>query len=749
MFFHSTAITVCCKLGVLGIVACALLIGCGTGQAPSSQPSHKVREVRADAKPDQAVVSDGTVLSVQLELELQKDVPTIFYDQPFRVVLINNSERAIRVRNPRTQAGDFQVMLRFTNPLTGETLVVRKQRIENADDWRANSDDFTPGTETVEIASHESLTSEIWLSEIQGERTWSALPDPLACERYLVEAQFESDPETTAESITVWAGKSLSDAVSARFVAQKIKTPHHCLCNGFPTAAIRLMTTDPKWIGACDKSQCTPLHHAARYGHVDVVQWLLEHGADVNAIAYNGFTPLHLTDHLEVIELILRHKPDLTIRSMGATPLQHASEKQVEARGALQKEKWRRIVNAYLTAGTDYDAITAIRLNDFDRLKAILKESPQLADNFDDESLLRTAASLGRLEMCEYLIGDFRVDIDDFERGVGFPIIKTAVEFPQVVKLLIAHGADLKTRITWRGGQSGVWIIGDDATVLHHAAVGGVPETITQLIDGGIDVFAEAKVHHAPDWKQTALEVAAFFGKAANAEAIVKHPKFDTAAPELRQQLLDKCLLKGAAPSWLARDAQRPQLVQVLLEKGANPNVSQGGLTPMLVAAREIHPNSKKENAEIKRIIGHLIERGAVVDLFSAVAIGNLDQVQTLLERDPKLASTRASDGYPALHFAVDMDYREIVAALLKAGCDVDLRNQCESTGNKNGTALHSAAFWRREEIARSLIAAGANVNAVAENQTTPLDEAHRLNSEKVARLLREHGAKPGDGTDR
>ena len=57
------------------------------------------------------------------------------------------------------------------------------------------------------------------------------------------------------------------------------------------------------------------------------------------------------------------------------------------------------------------------------------------------------------------------------------------------------------------------------------------------------------------------------------------------------------------------------------------------------------------------------------------------------------LASTRSPDGYPALHFAVGIDYREIVTALLKAGCNVDLLNQSESTGNKNGTALHSAGW--------------------------------------------------------
>jgi ankyrin repeat protein len=728
------------------IVVCGCLVGCDRGASP--QPQRSTADVAQSVERlGEATEADSTILAVRLELDRVNDEPTIDWDTPFRVVLTNSSRQPLRIWNPKTQAGYFQYSLHFTNPQSGENHVARKREIEDSEFWKTLAQDIEPGTEIVEIAANESFSSVICLSDLAwGEHAWTALPDPGQADRFLVAAHFESKIEKRANGRTVWTGKSLSDAISARFVATNLKTPLDFLWNGFPTAAIGLMTADPKLISARGDDECTPLHHAARFGNVDAVRWLLEHGADVNAIAYNGFTPLHLSDHHEVIELILQYKPDLTIhcRIVRETPLQRAVREEAEAQDKLQKAKWRRIVDTYLTIGAEYDALTAIRRDDFGRLKMILKESPQLADDFEGQSLLRTAASLGRLEMCEYLIRDFHVDVNDFERGVGYPIIKGAVEFPGIVKLLIKYGADLKTRITWRGGRTGIWIIGDDATVLHYAADTGVPETITVLIDSGIDIFATAHDSSDKSEKQTALEVAAFFGKAANAEAIVKHSKFEAASLKLRQELLDKCLLIGVSPTWLARDAQRPKLVQVLVEAGANPNVSMGGVSPMLTAAREIHPTHEKENADIKRVIGYLIEHGATVDLFSAVAIGDLDQVQRLLERDPKLASMRGPDGYPALHFAVGMDYREIVVALLKAGCDVDLRNKSDHTGSMGETALHNAAFWGREEIAQKLIEAGANVNAADKNQTTPLDEAHRLANERVAHLLLKNGAKPG-----
>ena len=363
----------------------------------------------------------------------------------------------------------------------------------------------------------------------------------------------------------------MSEAVRARFTADRLKTPHQLLWNGFADAAIEMMSKDFAWIGKVDENDCTPLHHAARFGPARAVQWLLDHDADVNAVAYNGFTPLHLAGDPEIVRLILTKKPDLTIhcRIRGQTPVQRAADELAAARSDVDRAKWRRIVEEYRNAGAEYDAITAIHLDDLARVKAVLKQSPELADNFEGQSLLRTAARLGRLSICEYLIKEFRVNVNDFKRGVGYPIIKEAVRYPRIVKLLVDHGADLKTRITWRGGRTGIWIIGDDATVLHYAAEDGTPETIKLLLDSGVDPFAAAHDMVDPDKRQVALEVAAIFGKADNAEAIVKHPKFASTPMKIRQPILDRCLCLGVFPTWLARQC-------ATIKAGSSPVGSRG-----------------------------------------------------------------------------------------------------------------------------------------------------------------------------
>lgn len=522
------------------------------------------------------------------------------------------------------------------------------------------------------------------------------------------------------------------------------RLPHELLSRGLEAAAIRVLEANPKLISGTDSDDCTPLHVAAQNNRLEATRWLLEHGADVNARAYNGFTPLHLADEFEMVELLLTRSPNLALqcRISNETPLQRASREAAEAEDPATKQRWLRIADRLLVTGASYDPISAIERNDVARLRAVLRKSPKYADNFQDGSLLRVAAGLGHHEICELLIREFHVDVNDFERGVGYPIIKEALGHPKVVKLLIENGADLKTPITWKGGRTGIWIIRDNATLLHYAASDGVPETITLLIEHGVDILATTRddFDQSAD-EQTALDVAAFFGRAENAVAILTHPKFKQAPQDIRQKLLDRCLAIGAFPSWLAFKAKRPELIRALVQHGANPNTKLNGLTPIMIAAECIHPTHDKENDEIKANIRFLREHGATLDFVSAVAIGDVTEVRKQLAADPKLAATRNSKGCPALHLAVSMDFREIVDLMLKAGCDVNILDNTETfEGTDNGSALHAAAFWNREEIAQTLIAAGATINAHDNQQATPLDEAIRRKNEKLIALLKKHG---------
>ena len=46
------------------------------------------------------------------------------------------------------------------------------------------------------------------------------------------------------------------------------------------------------------------MYAASLFGHVDVVRILTERGADINKALNDGTTPLQITDHTEIIQLL-------------------------------------------------------------------------------------------------------------------------------------------------------------------------------------------------------------------------------------------------------------------------------------------------------------------------------------------------------------------------------------------------------------------------------------------------------------
>lgn len=689
-------------------------------------------------------LADDLTLSIATKQSID-GVAAIDIDKPFRVVFTNNTDKEVRIWHPLSREGYYCLTFKSENLESGHSFSVTKRRIDDDAYFKAVGDTMEPGSNLITIRPRDTFTTQVeFIDYAWGKLKWLGVPEPNTGAQYSIEAHYQS-PLKNARGPAVWTGSISSAPTKVRVVSQRIDTPHEYLWNNLPNLALRVMKNNPDWINRRDEDQRTPLHVAARFKHVAVVTWLLENGADVNAIAYNGFTPLHLTNDPGVVKTILKFNPDLSIacRIQGQTPLQCAVANHSQAQSVEARRHWKSIVDLYFAAGAEYDILTAIALDDLDRVKAILANGSKLGDGFYHNSPLRRAASLGRRAVCRYLIEKHQVDVDQFDQGSGYPIIKDALAHPNVVKLFIDNGADLQRRITWQGGRTGIWIIGDNATALHYAARDGIPESIQLLLDADVDLFATTKpAFGAKANEQTALDVAAFFGKADNAKAIINHPQFKDASAALRQKLLDRCLITGASTSWISREADRAKLLKILLKAGADPNATNtNGHTAVQIAARKIHPNDEQDENGPNELIKILRDNGATLDLFSAVAIGDEVAVAQILDRQPQSVDARGPDGYPALHFAVDMDYKKVVRLLLEAGADVDIRNESESTGARGGTPLHSAAFWGRDIAAALLINAGADVNARGDKGSTPLHSAARLTNVRMAKLLLDNGA--------
>jgi ankyrin repeat protein len=232
------------------------------------------------------------------------------------------------------------------------------------------------------------------------------------------------------------------------------------------------------------------LRVAVENGDAAAVKRLLDGGADVNEEVENRFTPIYFVTTPEMADLLLAKKPKLEIRDTAElqTPLEFI------ARECARKNNdpvLRSVCDKLMAAGAQYTVDAAIYLNDIDQVKNLLKPDDKWVNSTQGAQgvPLRVAAVMGRDDICKLLL-DHKADPDDFEQGVGYPIMVDAVSHPTIVKMLIAAGADLKTRITFRGFQTGQWIIGDDATALHYSVQAGNLESVQLLTAAGVDVNA-------------------------------------------------------------------------------------------------------------------------------------------------------------------------------------------------------------------------------------------------------------------
>lgn len=690
------------------------------------------------------IAHDG--LEISIEVEATRDgTPVIELDKHFGIVFTNNSDEEIRIWHPKSRTGFYALTLESRNLTTGETFTSIRGQTDDDRHFRTSLENGDAGERFVSIAAGEEYRVKVrLLDHAMSDRAWQEIPHPNTGQKYSIRASYQVATANEAGA-TVWAGDIKSEPIESFVSSELLDTPHEYLAYNLADLAIKVMKEDRSWIRRRDEDQCMPLHAAASAGRLEAVRWLLDNEADVNAKAYNGFAPLHLTRDPEVIRLILEYEPDLNIKCaiQGMTPLQRAVENLSRARSEEDRTLWNSIVELYLAAGANYDIITAIYLDDLDRVKTLAGNEFELDTGFFSTNPLRRAVSLGRLKICEFLIKEHGIDVNQFEQGGGYPIIVSALAYPEVVRLLIDSGADLETPITWKGGRSGVWIIGDDATALHFAAQKGAPETVEMLIDAGIDIFATTTDTFSDQEKeQTALDVAAFFGKSANAEAIVNHEKFWEGDDDRRQKVLDRCLILAAYSSWLANNPDRTELLEVLLNKGANANATgPRGETAIQVAASQIRLSEDEENRLHGERVFTLVRFGGVLDLFSAVAIGDHEAVTRQLQQRPEHVNARRYDGFPALQFAVHMNDVNMVRLLLNAGADADIRNTNQSEDEEDVTPLHVAAGDKRMDIARLLVASGADVNAPDEGRATPLHHAANTGNIEMVLWLIQNGA--------
>lgn len=168
---------------------------------------------------------------------------------------------------------------------------------------------------------------------------------------------------------------------------------------------------------------------------------------------------------------------------------------------------------------------------------------------------------------------------------------------------------------------------------------------------------------------------------------------------------------------------------------------------PSLARAKDdngVSPVLKATYYRKKEVVLVLLASGVELNIFEAAATGQIETVGALIKREPALVNECAPDGFFPLGLAVFFGHLDTVQALLRAGAQVST----PSRESMKVTPLHSAAAAGQLEIAKVLIAQGANVNARAATGFTALHEAAANGDIPFATLLLEHSADVNAKTD-
>lgn len=459
-----------------------------------------------------------------------------------------------------------------------------------------------------------------------------------------------------------------------------------------------------------------PLHLATYYHLADIIELLIERGADVNHLNRLDETPL---------DLIGEYEPHNNMSEQG-----------------------RRSREALLKAGAKHRFHTAIRAGELEMVRQMLDAEPELVNTPKPWSGLFTAARTGQMEVAKLLLQrGAKVDGPN-EKGntpLWFACQSSAdpADRIAVAKLLIEHGADVNKRCE------------DGSTPLHFAAWRGPKAMVTLLLDHG------ARHWIADDKGKTPADYAKDNGVAADKDAILEvltafHtddiPFRDAIAaidagdvPRLKQLLAehprlvtdrlksDSTLTRGyfANPALLWFVAENPirnhklppnivEVAEAIIDAGAKLDdikatlgLVASGMVPRemkvqvplieMLVRRGGDPSGALEAAlgeHEQEAAAAALRLGAKHTLMSAAAMGETDALRRLLKENPS-----DEDKLRALRFAAQYGRIGAVDTLLDAGVDINAR----VSRVYEPTALHEAAWYNHRRLVDRMLQRGAD----------------------------------------
>ena len=538
---------------------------------------------------------------------------------------------------------------------------------------------------------------------------------------------------------------------------------------GFYNLVEQLVLKDPQHVNAIGGHQGSPLVAALRGRHLRVVEFLLEHGANVNVL---GLTPLHKAigwpddASLDAMQFLLKHGADVNARADDLfTPLHQA------AIGGRFKAAQLLLANKANVDSRNRAGKTPLHLVSSPsdrpdlrpRLAQLLLEHDADVNAIDEwhTTPLHHASQYQRQDIAQiFLNHGAKADAKDKELMTPLHLLLRDLDDEEpdpigLIQLLLENGAEVNARDYWdetplhwafSNGRRNIaeMLLYRGATVnaknnrgetiLHQMSQSeDCVRAVHLLLEMGADVNAQDNDHITP------LHLASENGILETARALLDHGAKVNAESNRNETPLHK--LSGRLGSC-------PRIARLLMEHGADVNArEEDHATPLHLASE----GGSFDVAEILVTCGADVNAKNDQDqtpLFlllkrSRFSYISLDLIRLLVEYGAD-ANTRSEDNTAALHLACNHEAVEVVQFLLNHGTNVDAKdNQGQSPfhrlvrADRPWTASNSLAV----QVAHLLLNNNADVNAEDEDHVTLLHLACTYKKLDLALVLMDHGA--------
>ena len=473
-------------------------------------------------------------------------------------------------------------------------------------------------------------------------------------------------------------------------------------------ARVKSLDANAPGLALYEYNYTPPMHFAVREGHVDLVAYLLDRGAD---LAYRSYA---FQDSL----------------------LMMAEDREHAAVAALLRE---RLTKRFAVTDGTADILQAARRGDLSAVEAELARDARLAkaSNETGDTALHQAAQGAHLHVVTALLAAGANA--DAVRGDGYRPVHCALMANWVVGAPSAHRRAIADTLLARGAQYTIYI----------AALLGDEQYVRDALrrDRSLANF-EDTCHHRP------ISAAARRSDVGMVKLLLDHG----ADPNLPEEGAPR----GHA-LWSAVDARAREVVQVLLDHGADPNA--------MVESSGTPTNHARRDSELYQLLlAHGGTADSTDDrerLGGLIGEGDLTAVERILRAYPDLVRDgTASWGEGILAGPAHAGNHEMLALLMRFGASVPrvskwapyyyfkheataafLLDHGMDPNHMNWhrlTLLHHMAAEGEVGKARLLVDHGAEIDAIDEEyRSTPLGLAARRGQRATVTLLLERGADP------